>query len=231
MLLAEVGFWGRSRSHFFALVLLCTIAAVPLSSAKFLGSLERDCQVLETIPGIVELYSGDPDPGWCCQEEFLVSSKARNREFACNQDRISKVQLDNLKLSGPLPEAIGDLSQLEELSLRFNKFNSSVPSAWGNLKQLKSLRLDHNKLAGPLPPEIGSMEALKDLVLYNNELSGSLPPSIGKLANCQSLLINDNKISGALPATIGDMKNLQVGLLVRRVSVFIEPHNIYTRRL
>ena len=55
-------------------------------------------------------------------------------------------------MTGPIPEALGDLSNLVELSLENNDLSGSIPEALGDLSNLTKLYLSYNwGVSGPLP--------------------------------------------------------------------------------
>lgn len=48
-------------------------------------------------------------------------------------------ELQNNKFSGPLPDYIANLTQLQYLNLGDNHFSGSIPASWGKLLNLKNL--------------------------------------------------------------------------------------------
>ena len=75
-------------------------------------------------------------------------------------------------MTGEIPAALGNLSNLERLSLSDNDLTGEIPAALGNLSNLQSLWLRDNNLTGPIPPKLGNIDAL---YLYGNESLGCLP--------------------------------------------------------
>ena len=67
------------------------------------------------------------------------------------------------------------------LDLRFNTLSGSIPAALGNLSQLEGLRLDGNALSGTIPGELGNLSQLQTLHLFGNRLSGCIPCNAGAL--------------------------------------------------
>lgn len=58
------------------------------------------------------------------------------------------------QLSGPIPESIGEATQLIELDLGNNDFTGELPSSLGNLTDLMFLDVSGNKLTGSVPEEM-----------------------------------------------------------------------------
>ena len=62
-----------------------------------------------------------------------------------------------------------------------------VPPELGNLPELEDLSLGGNLLTGRVPPELGNLVNLTDLTLDGNPLTGSIPQSFLRLDKLQSL--------------------------------------------
>ena len=71
-------------------------------------------------------------------------------------------------MTGPIPEALGSLSNLQQLDLGFNELTGPIPEALGSLSNLTSLGLRNNALTGPIPEALGSLSNLQLLGLRNN---------------------------------------------------------------
>ena len=110
-------------------------------------------------------------------------------------------------LHGHIPPEIGHLSRLKELKL-FGRLSGNIPSSVGNLSHLKTLDLAGNQLTGSIPPEIGHLSNLEMLSLGGNQLSSIIPPDIGKLDNLNYLRLGRNLLSGSIPHEIGNLVNL-----------------------
>ena len=97
--------------------------------------------------------------------------------------RVTRLDLRENTLTGPIPDALGSLSNLEWLSLFNNELTGLVPNALGSLSKLRSLSLGGNALTGTIPEALGRLSSLTDLYLYDNELTGTIPEALGRLSN------------------------------------------------
>jgi len=116
----------------------------------------------------------------------------------------------NLRISYLVPPGLGNLANLEQLSLRNNELTGPVPSDLGRLTSLAQLWLDRNGLAGPIPSSLGNLTQLRDLGLDDNELSGPIPPELGNLTDLQRLTVSRNALTGPIPSTLGNLQELTV---------------------
>jgi len=102
--------------------------------------------------------------------------------------KVKKLELYDLNLTGKIPTEIGQLVNLNYLSLSSNNLTGKIPTEIGRLVNLNSLFLyNNNKLTGKIPTEIGQLVNLNFLSLYNNKLTGKIPTEIGQLVNLNFL--------------------------------------------
>ena len=126
-----------------------------------------------------------------------------------NLTNLTTLRLHSNQLSGAIPSALGNLTNLTILQLSDNQLSGSLPSELGNLTNLSWLWLHSNQLSGSLPSEFGNLSALTRFYLHNNQLSGSIPSELGNLSNLQQLTLYTNQLSGSIPAELGNLSNLQ----------------------
>jgi hypothetical protein len=95
-----------------------------------------------------------------------------------------KIRSNNM--NGSIPEALGDLKQLQYLYLEGNGLEGSIPEALGDLEQLTILYLSWNRLNGTIPLRLGGLEQLSYLDLRHNRLTGVVPslPFKNYTVNC-----------------------------------------------
>ena len=103
-------------------------------------------------------------------------------------------------MSGAIPPELGNLANLQVLSLNSNGLSGAIPPELGNLANLQRLEFSRNELSGELPPELGGLPNLTQLGLGKNYLSGEIPQELGNLLNLEMLLLGSNQLSGCIPS-------------------------------
>ncbi|KAL2325967.1 hypothetical protein Fmac_025025 [Flemingia macrophylla] len=102
---------------------------------------------------------------------------------------------------------------LMPLDLSNNELNDSLPEWLGQLENLNYLSISDSKLVGTLPCEmVTKLVNLETLVLSNNNLTGSVPDSIGQLLNLVTLLLSSNHFHGVIPRSLEQLQLLYLNL-------------------
>ena len=125
------------------------------------------------------------------------------------EGRVTGLSLSENELRGPLPDALGSLSNLERLNLGGNGLTGPIPSSLGRLSNLRSLSLWRNELTGRIPDALGNLASLEGLGLGGNRLAGPIPSSLGRLPDLWSLSLWRNELTGRIPDALGDSTNLR----------------------
>ena len=125
------------------------------------------------------------------------------------------------RLAGPIPPELGELANLETLSLDSNELSGSIPPELGKLANLKTLSLSRNRLTGTLPRELGNLIRLESLSLAVSYdltltpprpryvLSGPLPPQLGNLVRLKELDLRGQKFTGRVPSALARLGALE----------------------
>lgn len=100
--------------------------------------------------------------------------------------------------AGPVPEWIGSMTTLEELSLKSLKLTSTIPPFLEGLTNLILLDLDDNELRGPIPSELGNLSKLQFLLLNRNDLTDQVPQELGNIDSLRLLYLDHNALVGDL---------------------------------
>ena len=160
---------------------------------------------------LVALYNATDGANWTVSSNWL-SEEPPSKWYGVTADtdgRVTKLLLSDNELSGEIPAALGNLTNLQHLDLCGNELSGEIPAALGNLTNLEILYLYGNQLSGTLPAALGNLTNLDLLSLWDNELSGEIPAALGDMTGLQLLRLNGNQLSGALPAALGDMTSLR----------------------
>lgn len=102
-----------------------------------------------------------------------------------------------------LPEAVGQLTQLQLLYLSNNQL-VTLPESLGNFSHLQKFCVSNNQLV-TLPESLGQLTQLQELYLSNNQLM-VLPEALGLLAatgGLRELYLHNNEALGIPPQVLG----------------------------
>ncbi|CAL5412543.1 unnamed protein product [Camellia sinensis] len=111
---------------------------------------------------------------------------------------------------GSIPEEIGKLLKMEQLSLAFNNLMGPIPATIFNISTLQIVGFFHKQLSGTLPSSIGvSLPNLERLWLDGNDLSGIVTDSISNASKLIDLDLSSNRFSGSIPSSLGNLRLLE----------------------
>jgi Leucine-rich repeat (LRR) protein len=88
-----------------------------------------------------------------------------------------------MRYSGTLTEAIGDLRELEVLSLASNRIAGHIPESLYSCTSLRHLDLSNNCLRHLISPLVGHLTRLIVLNLSGNTIEGPLPDALKHLSS------------------------------------------------
>lgn len=139
----------------------------------------------------------------------VADGKLLEMAFTCNSFDLPDCQdMVSLRLSGTIPQEIGNFTNIEVLDLQFNSFYGPLPAAIGQLTSLRKLYISGTSPSGSIPREIGNLINLEYLRLGGEMFSGSIPVEIGNLVNLYTLEIWGQNISGQIPKQLGNLIKL-----------------------
>jgi len=198
---------------------------------------------------LVAIYNSTEGPHWNWSANWLgpAGTECTWAGITCNADgtHVTRVHLSWNNLTGRLPEAIGDLTELEFFAVDYNPLLGPIPAAirywtkikfisfgatfmtgafpgdpWPYLPELETLYLQI-ALSGPIPESFGSLTKLKSFSIHGaSGITGQLPESMKNLTALELLdLGGAGGITGPVPAWLGDFTNLRtLGLEVNQFS-------------
>ncbi|CAL9059720.1 probable inactive receptor kinase RLK902 [Musa acuminata AAA Group] len=125
---------------------------------------------------------------------------------ACESGRVDELRLPGAGLIGQIPAALGNLTALHTLSLRFNALSGPLPPELAGLTELRNLYLQGNDFSGEIPPFVSSLKNLVRLNLAGNKFTGGIPLALNNLSRLGTLYLENNRLTGEIPAL--DFPNL-----------------------
>ncbi len=218
---------------FRAAALVLLILALPVGAA----AADRDA--------LMALYNATDGPFWINSDGWGTTRDIGTwYGVTTNSDgRVTRLDLEDNALDGPIPTELGDLSELKYLNFNFNDLSGSIPEALGNLRNLEYLDLENNfYLSGPIPAALGNLRNLEYLNLsLIPDLSGSIPEALGSLYSLTQLYLSHTGLSGPIPEALGSLTKLRIlnlsyndfdgpipaklGRLSRLESLYLESNN------
>lgn len=123
-------------------------------------------------------------------------------------------------LPGQIPSAIGDLTYLQDLTLRkISNFTGPIPESFTKLKYLNFLTLSWLNLTGPIPSFLGQLKNLTQLDLSFNKLTGSIPDSLSTIPGLGYIGLDRNRLTGKIPASLANLKGNNLYLILSHNSL------------
>lgn len=121
------------------------------------------------------------------------------------QSRLVKIALLGNRLSGTIPEELGDISTLEELVLEDNLLEGNLPAKLGNLRNLKRLLLSANNFNGTIPVSYGNLRNLTDFRIDGSRITGKVPDFIGNWTKLDRLDLQGTSMENPIPDAISKL--------------------------
>ncbi|WP_460955204.1 beta strand repeat-containing protein [Spirosoma litoris] len=169
---------------------------------------------------LVDFYNSTNGAGWTTKTNWLTGCDPCSwYGVGCTNGRVTTLLLSYNQLSGPIPESLANLTNLQYLDLQGNQLTDGIPASFSALTSLTYLRLTNNPLGGEIPAGLGKLTSLTYLELVNNQLSGEIPTSLSALANLTTLNLGVNGLQGEIPVGLGALTNLKtLNLVYNRLS-------------
>uniref|UniRef100_A0A0E0LS89 non-specific serine/threonine protein kinase n=1 Tax=Oryza punctata TaxID=4537 RepID=A0A0E0LS89_ORYPU len=177
---AILGRWGKKASPAW------NISGEPCSGAAIDGT------DIDNSPNI--------NPGIKCDCSF-------NNRTVCH---ITKLNLQQNYLTGPVPSFIGKLTFMQYLGIGSNNFTGELPEELGNLTKLTQLYIDSSGFSGPFPSTLSKLKNLEKLWASDNDFTGKIPDYLGTLTKLEELRIGDIVNGSSSLAFISNLTSLNI---------------------
>ena len=121
-----------------------------------------------------------------------------------------KLDITETGMSGRLPDAIGDMTNLQILYCGFNSFTGELPATFKRLSNLVNFECNKNELSGRIFDVAVQWPELADLVIHSNKFSGTIPTEISKLSKLSYVETTLNDFTGSIPSELGLLAAMSV---------------------
>ncbi|KAF2301406.1 hypothetical protein GH714_023796 [Hevea brasiliensis] len=139
----------------------------------------------------------------------------------CGLKSLVKLGLSNNHFSGPLPQCLGNLSNLRYLDLSSNQFSGNMQSVVSKLTSIERLLLSGNNFEGLFSFSVLANHSMLELPNFNhnvveleisnNNITGQLPKEFGLvLSNLEYINMSRNSFHGIVPFSIGEVRGLRI---------------------
>ncbi|GMI74183.1 receptor like protein 7 [Hibiscus trionum] len=139
-------------------------------------------------------------------KEFVISENKLTGNVPgsiCSWNELLILDLSRNRLSGTIPECLGNFSQaLSFVDLQMNNLSGKIPDSFANASYLMQLFLNDNRLEGSVPPSLANSISLEILNLGNNKLTDRFPDWLASLPSLQILILTSNSFHGPLPHSV-----------------------------
>ncbi|PWA46768.1 LRR receptor-like serine/threonine-protein kinase [Artemisia annua] len=125
-----------------------------------------------------------------------------------NLTKLVKLSISNNSISGKFPTKIGEMVAFFDVSN--NLFNSSLPDDVGKVGSLRNLSLAGNNFSGAIPDWVSGLSSIQSLDLSRNSFSGVIPLGFTSLSNLVYLNLSVNRFSKKIPKGFENMGVLEV---------------------
>ncbi|XP_023529157.1 probable inactive receptor kinase At1g48480 [Cucurbita pepo subsp. pepo] len=172
------------------------ILAAALLGLPFLGSVLADlASDRAALVGFRAAMGGRPRLEWNISEVSPCSWAG----VSCGKNGVFELRLPAMGLSGELPVGLGNLTQLQTLSLRFNALSGRIPADFANLRGLRNLYLQGNLFSGEIPAFLFDLKNLVRLNMADNKFSGEISSGFNNLSRLATLYLQNNQFTGVVP--------------------------------
>lgn len=158
------------------------------------------------LDGLLAFYSATNGPDWTDNSGWADGAAGTDCDVCnwfgviCNTDnRVQGLFLGNNNLSGFLPPAIGQLTELQDLIIGINSIGGNLPEALGGMTNLADIVATSNLFTGTLPDGLLENSNLTRILLSDNDFSGPLP-DLADAPNIQIVSFTNNAFTGPMPA-------------------------------
>ncbi|KAG6406492.1 hypothetical protein SASPL_134095 [Salvia splendens] len=189
--------------HDSSLFLICFFTLTIIAQSK-LSLLPSDHEALLHIHNDLGIKP-TPAVDLCDSSRVLCERRIMNDSYVL---RVVGIVIESQQLNGKISTAVGQLSELKELSLPNNQISNQIPPHIIHCQKLQVLNLGNNLLSGNVPAGFSSLIRLRILDLSSNKFAGDLK-FLKHFPNLEKLNLANNKFAGKVPVSMRGFRNLR----------------------
>lgn len=96
---------------------------------------------------------------------------------------------------GEIPDCIGYLTSLENISFEYSNIGGRLPKTIGNLTKLKRLTISNCRFEGEIPESINNCTQFEYVDMSNNHFTGEIPESFFQCDQLSYLMLHNNNFT------------------------------------
>nr|VDC79975.1 unnamed protein product [Brassica rapa] len=124
--------------------------------------------------------------------------------------RLKNIKLFQNSFTGKIPSSLCELTGLETLNLRNNRFSGSLPKCWRPSSELYEIDASENSISGQIPESLCNCSGITHVHLGGNKLTGKLPSWLSKLSSLSMLRLPSNSFDGQIPDDLCSAPSLHI---------------------
>ncbi|GLJ59810.1 hypothetical protein SUGI_1523980 [Cryptomeria japonica] len=145
--------------------------------------------------------------------EVNISASKEWGEAVGSLSNLQQLSMSDCGLGGQIPNSLLNLTSLLHLDLSYNYLSAHIPAWFENVTgRLLSLDLSWNENLGGDISFIGQRKSslsLTRIVLSGTAIKGRIPSAIWNISCLERLRLSGTRIEGEIPASIGNLLSLQ----------------------
>jgi len=180
-----------------------------VSNASFTTFQAQEVTPLSTSErdALVAFYNSTNGDNWLSNEFWTTSAPvdswhSLSTYIIDGQEHVSDFNFLGNNTVGPIPESIGDLSNLR--TFRFQDqfgspaLNGALPSGLFDITTLEVIQINTSNISS-FPESFGNADSLQRITLIRCPLIENIPSNIVDLTNLSTLQVSESELSGMVP--------------------------------
>jgi len=189
------------KKLYFLLTLLVVVGILPLKS---------NAQVLQADSlALIEFYNSVGGPKWTDQGNWLTGPVNTWTGITVTDGRVTGLEIVSNNMSGTIPSAIGQLTELTRLRLigdenpvKVVDIHGAIPAELWNCTKIQVLQLKYTNLTGDIPAGIEKMVNLQEINFQQSYLNCELPEALFNLPKLTKAYLHQSNFKGKVPASL-----------------------------